>query len=50
MKTPHIKEIDTVNIVDKEDMKDTMREGLENCSQEISLDITGKTAMKILTK
>ena len=49
MKTPHIKEMDTVNTVDNEDMKDTNRERLENCSQEISLDNTGKTATKILT-
>ena len=38
IKTPHIREMDTVNLVENEDMKDTKRERLENCSQEISLD------------
>ena len=38
MKTPHIKEMDTVNTGDNEDIKDTKRERLENCLQEISLD------------
>ena len=41
-KTPHIKEMDTVNTVDNEDMKDTKTERLENCLQEISLDNNGK--------
>ena len=38
MKTPHTKDMDTVNMVHKEDMVDTKREILENSSQEITLD------------
>ena len=37
-KTPQIKEMYTVNIVEDEDMKDTKRERQENCSQERSLN------------
>ena len=38
MKTPHVKDTDTVNKVHKEDMVDTKREILENTSQEITAD------------
>ena len=46
MKTPHIKEMDTVNIVEDEDMKDTKRERLENYSQEISLKNSRKNCQE----
>ena len=36
--TPHAQDMDTVNAVNKEYMVDTMRETLENSSQEITLD------------
>ena len=49
-KTRHITEMNTVNIVEDEDMKDTKRERLENCLQEIYLNYNRKIAMKILTK
>ena len=47
-KIPHIKEMDTVNIVEDEDMKDTKRERHENCLQEISLNYNRKNCHKIL--
>ena len=37
-KTPHSKDVDTVNMVNKEDMVDTKRVILENSPQEITLD------------
>ena len=46
MKVPHIKEMDTVNIAEDEDMKETKREKLENCSQEISLNYSRKNCHK----
>ena len=50
MNTPYIKEMDTVNTVDNEDMKDTKREILENCLQEISLDNNGKNCYENIDK
>ena len=38
--------MDTVNIVENKDMKDTKGERLENCSQEISLDSNKKNCHK----
>ena len=49
IKIPHIKEMGTVNIVKDKDIKDTKRESLENCLQEISLNYSRKSATKILT-
>ena len=48
MKTPHTKDMDTVNMVYKEDMVDTKREILENSSQEITLDSNNENAKTIL--
>ena len=45
-KTPHNKEMDEVNTVENEDMKDTERERLENCLQEILLDSNRKNCHK----
>ena len=42
MKTHHAKDVDTVNMVYKENMVDTKREILENSSQEITLDTNRK--------
>ena len=38
MKTPHVKEMDTVNMVNNEDMIGTKKERLENSLQEITSD------------
>ena len=45
-KIPHIKKMGIVNIVEDEDMKDTKRERLENCSQEVSLNNNRKNCHK----
>ena len=50
MKTPYIKEMDIVNIVGDEDMKDIKKERLLNQSQEISLNNDGKNCDEIPDK